>query len=327
MTSTMSDQPLPTKRICYFCPDYPQPSGGAKTLYRHVHRLLQAGGDATIVHQKHDFHLDWHAYPAPVIWLEDRPQFGPDDILVFPEVMADMIRQTKGFAGQRAVISLSWQPSYARLQPGERWQDYGITHVITTSPAIRRHLTWCMEIEVSLVPEFIDPTLYAYRPAEKANRIAYLTRKDASGEWLRGVLSRRDSALAEYEWTPLRNLDESTYARHLRQSSVYLATTLQEGMHISVLEAMACGCLVIGYSGIGGADYMVGEGPNQNCLLVENGNLLLLGQTLEGALHELRCNPDRYETVRANATATAKRYQDAAAETASLAAFFSELGG
>ncbi len=180
-----------TKRILYFCPDYPQPSGGVKTLYRHVHRLREAGADAAVVHQKHGFRLDWHVYPAPVMWLEDRPQFGAEDFLVFPEVMADMVRQTAGFAGERAVISLSWLPSYARLQPGERWQDHGITRVLTTSPAIRRHLSWSMQIDVTLIPEYIDPALYVYRPGDKTRRISYLTRKDGSGEWLHGAVTRR----------------------------------------------------------------------------------------------------------------------------------------
>lgn len=326
----MTDQPPAppfTKRVCYFCPDYPQPSGGTKKLYRHVHRLQEAGAEATIVHQRRDFRLDWHNYPAPVIWLEDRPQFSPDDILVFPEVMAEMVRQTKEFTGARAVIALSWLPSFARMKPGERWQDHGIDRMLTTSPAIQRHLSWSMEIDATLIPEFIDPVRYTYRPSEKQNRIAYLTRKDASGTWLHGILARRDYALAEFEWTPLRNLDENDYAQGLRESTVFVTTTMQEGMHVSVLEAMACGCLVAGYSAVGGDDYMIGDGPNQNCLLAKNGNLLQLGQLLENALHELKRDPAAVDAVRANAVATAERYQDPDAERDSLVAFFSELSG
>src|SRR5262245_31016929 len=125
-------------RILYFCPDFPQPSGGTKTLYRHVWRLRQLGFEAAIVHQRHGFTLTWHEYAAPVLWLEDRPTFGPADVCVFPEVMLDYIRQTQGFGGQRVVIALSWAPAYHRLRPGERWQDYGITQVITKSPLIKR---------------------------------------------------------------------------------------------------------------------------------------------------------------------------------------------
>ena len=314
-----------TKRIRYFCPDYPQPSGGVKTLYQHVNCLSSAGIDAAIVHQKRDFRLDWHVYPAPVIWLEDRPQFGADDILVFPEVMPDLIRQTRGFAGQRVVISLSWLPSYTKLQAGERWQDSGISHVIATSPAVARHLSWSMQIHVTLIPALIHPELYFYRPADKTPSVAYLTRKDGSGEWLRGVIGRRGVAPPSYEWTPLRNLDERSYADAMRKTSVFVTTTMQEGLHRSVLEAMACGCLVIGFDAIGGADFMAGEGAGHNCLSVENGNLLRLGQVLEDTLQQLQRMPGAFDAIRANAVATAQRYQDVDAERESLIAFFAEL--
>ena len=159
------------------------------------------------------------------------------------------------------------------------------------------------------------------RPGEKRRRISYLTRKDDSGGWLHGALTRRGVAPDDYVWTPLRNLDEKAYAQALRESSLFVTTTLQEGLHVSVLEAMACGCVVVGYSGIGGADHMAGEGPGQNCLLVENGNLLALGRTLERALCELTDDPNFYDKLVAEGMHTASRYQDATSEREALVRF------
>ncbi len=313
-------------RIFYFCPDFPQPSGGTKTLYRHVRQLGQRGFDAAIVHQKRGFALTWHDIQAPVLALEDRPQFRPDDILVIPEVMLDFMRQTQHFAGQRVVFALSWAPAYHRLPPGGRWQDYGIQQVMTVSPVIKRTLEWSMEIAVSLIHEYVDAELYAYQPAQKKPQIAYMTRKDNSGEWLRGVLMRRAAALAAYTWLPLRELTEAVYAQSLRASTIYLATTMQEGMHISVLEAMACGCLVVGYAGVGGHAYMRGAGATQNSVLVETGNLPQLGETLEDVLLRLLIDPQQYDRVTENALATVLPYQNAMAEADSLQAFFTKLG-
>ena len=311
-------------RIFYFCPDIPQPSGGVKTLYRHVDRLRQLGWEAYIVHQRRDFVLSWHGYTVPVLWLEDRPSFGLDDLLVFPEVMSEQIRQTAGFRGQRIVIALSWAPAYARLRPGERWQDSGIRRVMTKSPLIKRYLEWSMGIDVALIAEFVDPARYWYDPAAKAPQVAYLTRKDNSGALLQGILTRKHDRLAKLSWQPLREMSEEVYAQHLRQASHFLTTTTQEGMHVSVLEAMACGCLVVGYAAVGGHDYMVGEGEGQNCLLVENGNLPLLGETLERVLLD---DPQRYAQVVANAVRTAQPYQAAEAELQSLQRFFAPLIG
>lgn len=314
------------RRILYFCPDFPQPSGGTKTLYRHVYRLCQMGFEAFIVHQRSGFALAWHNYQAPILCLEDKPVFRPDDVWVFPEVMLDLIRQTKNFAGPRVVIALSWAPSYHRLRPGERWQDYGISQVMTKSPVIKRYLEWSMGINVTLIAEWIDAGRYYYAPDQKQRKITYTTRKDASGEWLQGILLRRQSLLNDYTWLALRNLDEATYAQHLRESMVYLATTMQEGMHVSVLEAMACGCLVVGYAGIGGNTYMVGQGESQNCILVENGNLPLLGETLEQVLLNIHADRHDYDAVVRQALATAVSYQNSTAEAQSLQAFFEKLG-
>lgn len=280
------------------------------------------GFEAAIVHQRRNFVLTWHGYTVPVLWLEDQPQLDENDICVFPEVMLDFIRQTQGFRGQRVVIALSWAPAYNRLRPGERWQDYGITQVMTKSPVIKRYLEWSMDINVALIHEYVDPERYQYRPGQKQPTIAYLTRKDASGEWLHGVLARKGAPFTDFTWLPLRGLSEDEYAYQLRQAALYLPTTLQEGMHVSVIEAMACGCLVVGYAGVGGKDYMIGEGERQNSILVENGNLPALGETVEAVLIKWSADPSSYEHVIANAVATAHPYQDAHAEARSLQRFF-----
>ncbi len=312
-------------RICYFCPDFPQPSGGVKILYRHVRRLCDRGFDACLIHQKHGFMAEWQPERVPVLWLEDRPRFSADDIWVLPEVMADFARPTRQFAGRRVLFAQSWLPTLARLQPGERWQNLGVTHALTQSAVIQQWLEWSMALPVTRIPPYVDSGLYTHRPHEKQHTITYMTRKDAAGEWLRGALTRRGEPFTSFQWTPLRGLDEAGYAHALAASTLYLATTVQEGLHLSVLEAMACGCLVIGFHGVGGQEYMVGTGAGQNCILAENGDLPALGRALESTI--LRLNADRgsLDAVIASAIRTAQRFQDPQAEADALDAFFRTL--
>jgi glycosyltransferase involved in cell wall biosynthesis len=96
-------------------------------------------------------------------------------------------------------------------------------------------------------------------------------------------------------------------------------------MHVSVLEAMACGCLVVGYPGVGGHTYMVGEGAAQNCVLVENGDLLALGQTLENVLRQMHANRAHYANIIQNGINTARPHQDAEAEASALTAFYQNV--
>lgn len=309
-------------RIFYFCPDFPQPSGGIKTLYRHVQCLVAMGFDAWIVHQRRPFQTTWHGYEVPVRWLSDRPKFTQEDVLVIPEVMQQLMQQTANFAGQRIVIALSWSPTYWNLQPGHTWRHFGITRVMTKSPRIQHYLHWCMGIQATLISEYVDRERYQFSPEVKYPKICYLTRKERAAAWLHGVLVAKGTPFTGFDWTPLRALSEDEYARNLGEATVYLTTNLQEGMNTSVLEAMACGCLVVGYSGIGGDVYMQHQGPQQNCILVENGDLPALGQQLETVLRQLAATPDAYGWIIDNGLATARAYQNPEDEAESLRAIF-----
>jgi len=311
-------------RILYFCPDFPQPSGGIKTLYRHVQRLVEQGFDAWIVHQKRPFRVTWHGYAAPTMWLLERPQFRPQDILVIPEVMPQIMQQTARFAGERIVIALSWSPTYWNLPAGQDWRTFGIERVITKSPLIQEYLRWSMEIEATLISEYVDGDRYRYTPEAKRPKVCYLTRKERSAAWLQSVLCAKGRPFNEFEWMPLRELSEDEYARQLREATVYVSTNMQEGMNTSILEAMACGCLVVGYSGIGGF-YMEGDGEARNCVLVENGNVPALGEQLEMVLRRLSADPTAFDPVTSNGRRTASVYQDPDNEADSLRSVYASL--
>lgn len=72
---------------------------------------------------------------------------------------------------------------------------------------------------------------------------------------------------------------------------------------------MACGCIVVGYHGIGGKDFMIGEGVEQNCILVENGNLPELGTTVEKLLTDWTAKPESFCSIIKNAISTGQQDQ------------------
>ena len=139
--------------IFYFCPDFSPPSGGTKRLYRHVHYLNNLGLKAFIVHLKKGFVLTWHGYQVPVLWLEDNLSFGVDDILIFPEGMPSLMKQTQHLKSKRIAIALNWAYIYKTLPSGENYKDYGITEAITPSPVIKDFLEWSMDIDVMTYPK------------------------------------------------------------------------------------------------------------------------------------------------------------------------------
>lgn len=323
--STSDESASIKRRIIYFCPDFSFPSGGIKVLYRHVHQLRQRGLDAYIMHSATGFCLTWHGYIVPTLSLENRTPLHTTDILVFPEGLIDLVKQSGQFGATRVLIPLNWAYIYESLPSSEDWRDYGISHVITPSPVIKEFVEWSMGIDVQLIPEYIDAKKFHANGRTKKNKIAYMPRKSPVGDTLEHILKRKSGLAASYEWVRLLDLTEMEYAERLGESRIYLTPSAQEGANISVLEAMASGCLVIGFTGVGGKAFMIGEGDMQNCILVENDDLLGLGKALEQAVERFAKNSNAYDTILENALLCASRFQDEKPEAESLYQYFSAL--
>jgi hypothetical protein len=313
-------------KIYYFCPDYTMPSGGTRTIYRHVAQLNRKGIDAAIVHRKRGFDLDWLDIEVPVVYLDDSPPITGDDVLVFAEGLAPYMKVMHKLQATQLVLALNWVTIYPSLPEGESWRDYGIQHVITPSKVVQRFVEWSMELPTTLIEECVDPGTYAYQPERKQAKISFMTRKDRFGEVLHRILEDKEAVFGGYEWVALLDMTEQEYAAQLAESAIYLTSGTQEGLHVSVLEAMACGNVVVGFTGIGGSDYMVGAGPEQNCYLVENGNYPELGKVLELVIREREKDPGCHDHIIRNGLVTVAHYQDCEKEAADLVAFYKELG-
>lgn len=309
-------------RIFYFCPDFSSPSGGTKRLYRHVVQLNRQGLDACIVHQKRGFVLTWHGYKVPILWLEDNLEFTAQDILVFPEGMASLMKQTDHFPCTRIAIALNWAYVYGNLPKTENWKDYGIRQAITPSPLIKDFLEWSMDLDVTLIDNYVDTKRYSYQPHRKRNTIAYMPRKNLAGEIIRSIFEKKEGLRKIYKWIALKDLTEEEYSKQLVEAKIFLAASLEEGVHASVLEAMASGCVVVCFSGVGGNDYMIRDGDKQNCFLAENGNYLELGRTLEQVIIQWENDSHIYDLVIQNAIETAKVFEDFDREGMSLKRYF-----
>ena len=63
------------------------------------------------------------------------------------------------------------------------------------------------------------------------------------------------------DWTiiDLNQLSHSEIAQTMNKSSIFLSSNLDEGFSLPSIEAMASGCLVIGYTGKGGNEYFKEE--------------------------------------------------------------------
>ncbi|MEM8714374.1 MAG: tetratricopeptide repeat protein [Cyanobacteria bacterium P01_G01_bin.4] len=330
----MNHVPTPNKpsKIHYLCPDFEAPSGGIRNLYWHVAQLRRCGLDAQIVHQKANFRLTWHGIDVPTTSLEDNPTLDTNDILVFTEVMLPLMQQMADIPVYKVVLAMSWSPEYYKIDPGDTWKHYGIQAVLTPSVIIADYIRWRMNLPATVIPDWVNPQLYycdrtinppyPQSSTSQSPTITYTRRKSHDAVILRSAFEHRSEYQAKFRWQELGTLPEADYAQCLRSSAIYLPPSAREGFNISVLEAMACGCLVVGYHGVGGDEYMVGAGDNQNCILVPNGHLPQYGTTLVRVLRQWSTNPDVFAPILTNAIATAQTYQDRDRQAQQLAEFF-----
>jgi glycosyltransferase involved in cell wall biosynthesis len=257
--------------------------------------------------------------------MEDRPIITKDDVLVFPEGAQGAMEQTRHLDNTRVVIALAWAYVFRKLPAAKTWQDYGIREALTPSRFIKEFLEWFMEIKVTLIHDYIDSAKFFVDLEAKKPKITYLSRKNKIGDLLGSVFARKSGLLSHYDWVPMEDFSEEEYARNLRESRIFVATSSEEGRNISVLEAMASGCIVVGFSGLGGSDYMVGTGEKRNCILVENGNHLDLGKSIERVALDLEQDSHCFDSVIQNARETARSFADFEKEGESLARFFRSL--
>ncbi len=109
----------------------------------------------------------------------------------------------------------------------------------------------------------INTTLFSPpdRQMGKTPVIAYMPRKNkVLARQIRSIVNARRAFLQKSPpvWQEIQGLAPEGVARVLKESDIFLATGFPEGCPLPPLEAMACGCLCVGFSGFGGLDYMRG---------------------------------------------------------------------
>ncbi|ACU88239.1 conserved hypothetical protein [Desulfomicrobium baculatum DSM 4028] len=155
------------------------------------------------------------------------------------------------------VYCQNWSYLFHGLEPGIHWRDLPVEFLAVSDP-----VAWHMEQVLGKQPPIIRPALDTrlfHPPASKPGgtlRIGFMPRKNkALAEQIRRIFEERNPR-AGVEWIPIHGLDRPGVAEALRSCHVFLVTGFPEGCPLPPLEAMACGCLCVGFTGFGGWDYM-----------------------------------------------------------------------
>lgn len=311
--------------IYYLCPDMNTPSGGVKRLYTHVEILNQSGFSAFILHFKKNFKITWFTSNAPVLYLDNNPPFNPNDIIVFPEGLTNIIKKFQSLPFKKVVIALSHSYIFQQMPTGENWKNWGVNSVITPSTVIKNFIEWSMGIEnIFIIGTSIDHNIFCYEPQNKLLKVSYILRKDTCSSILEKIIKSKYKEFENIIFEAIDNLSIIDYASVLKQSQIFLSTSPHEGINRSILEAMACGCICCGYHGIGAKDYICNEGTNKNFILAENMDYISLAKLLCDTLKKVIDGDPIIEQIRHNAMKTAAKF-NTVSESESILQFWKQF--
>jgi hypothetical protein len=239
-------------------------TGGIKTTYSHA-ALLDELGFATAVFQP-DGPPSWCS-PRLEALVTDKLTPIADDVLVFPEVLNGWLAEAartptparKVMFCQNQYYMLSYRIDAAR------YRQLGFNHFIVPGEVTKRALQNILKLpEVSVVPHYIDGELF--HPRDKQVQITTVPRKWAAhggypghAELLQIILVQKYPDFHSVPWLLLENKSEQEVAEIMGQSGIFLSLCYMEACPLAPLEAMASGCVVVGYHGYGGLEYATRE--------------------------------------------------------------------
>jgi glycosyltransferase involved in cell wall biosynthesis len=240
-------------RIVYLSWPAREIAGGIKLAYRSVECLRENNIDA-IVATPDGVGPQWFTADTPTIRLNETREH--HDILVFPENHTDFLRQFANWRNPKVVFCQNQFMAFRGVAGDRCYGNFGVTHIL----AVGRHVAeFCArrfpKLRISSIPAFVDTE--TFRSASKKQlAIVFAPRKrPQEAEFIRDLFCAENPQWAHVPWVLLKGRNEQGVAKVLAESTNYLSLCRFEAYPLSILEAMASGCIVAGFTGFGARNY------------------------------------------------------------------------
>lgn len=272
--------------IYYLCLDDNEAAGGRYVIYRHVDILNNNGIEAAVLHQQVPFRLSWFDNVTQVRYM-NYVKYQPDDVFVLPETWRDFLYDDLKDYRKVVFCQNPYYSIHARENPnGHVFQRKDVVGLMTCSRESKRLLEYMYDREATIVRNAPDQQIF-YMIGEKHPEIGVMPRK--GGHELEMVLGIAKLQGWLDGWSVL-NIQGATLegvGYYMRRSAVFMASGYPEGLPAPAMEAMLCGCAVVGYHGIGAKEYMLPE----FCKPVEIFDIEAYCEGLKETLELYRDNP------------------------------------
>jgi Glycosyl transferases group 1 len=289
--SRQSDPPT----AYYLAPTPSGPSGGVRSIYRQVDQLRLLGIRAAVVHARSGWRAAWFPNDTPVRYPGD-VRLGPRDVLVVPECYGPGLHRLPTVP-RLVVFNQGAYHTFDRVP----WESTGpgapyaglpnLVALLTVSHDSAELLRYAFpRIPVHVTRNVVDGDVFHPGPGRPARRIGFLTHRRAQEREQLLHLLRAHGGLDGWRLTPLVGHTEQQTAAGMRDCAVFLSFSDREGFGLPPAEAMASGCHVVGYPGMGGRDYF----DPAFCSPVPDGDLLAFARAVAQACAGHDADPEAF---------------------------------
>jgi glycosyltransferase involved in cell wall biosynthesis len=332
-------------RFLFYIPDVTVPVGGVNVIVEMVHALKSAGLQAEIFSSRQGASYPFYS-PQPKVhflpgiqepagrkeklkaWLQaPRPKannpvltLGRGDYVVVPDVFAPWLPAQLPGAVCILLVQGYYVLGHAMTQPG--WDARAFVTTLTLSDACDDMARMAGLPSVRQIPLAINADLFAVDGPKKP-LISYMPRRRGDDARIITTLLRERGKVADFELRAIDQMSHDSVAAVLKETSIFLSFSELEGFGLPPAEAMAAGCLVVGYTGVGGGEYFT---PDVG-FPIPDGDLMTYVRTVEDVAEQCRASSGAVQAIRQKAAGFIRsRYrQDAFVER--VRDVFGEIAG
>ena len=315
-------------RTYIFLPPLKSMTGGVAVLHQVARHLFSGGFDVQVVPREAATPLP---EGVPVCQWQDLA-LTTDDVWMVPEGWVNALMPGLQAKARNVVYVQNWSYLLSALPEGVHWPQLDVSFLNVSEP-----VAWFTQQVTGrsgpVLRPGIDTTLFTPNEGNEAGitpvpTIAWMPRKNkALAVRIRETFEARRALLGKQpaRWVEIHGMSPQQVAEALCNAHIFLATGFPEGCPLPPLEALASGCIVTGFSGMGGWDYMRQAMPSElgghapwwpqrevpwqgNSLVVADADVPAAANALELAAAWLETGSPELAALRKNSAATVAEY-------------------
>jgi FkbM family methyltransferase len=243
-------------RIIFFLAPFTVPFGGVAVIFMHV-ATLNRNGIAAWVALPELPDVNFYEWNVPKIIYGETFGVSDTDICVFPEGLLGYTNTLRGTPAKRIMFCQNQYYLPFSSRPERGFSEFQLDSVVVSSLTIKA----CLEdlyglTDIPVIPCAVDASKYTRVP-NKARQIAFMPRKLGNdAKFIHAAFVRMYPNYSDVSWVAISQMTRRDAAKVLSESAIFLSLSDKESFGLPPLEAMASGCVVAGFHGDGGREYM-----------------------------------------------------------------------